>query len=196
MIDDKIKAALQNYGGIITVKQSKSVGISHAGILRAVRSGELERIAHGVYGATDEFDDDLYSRQIHRVKAIYSHDTALYLHGLTDRDPLTFSVTVPTGYNTKRLISEGFTVFSVKQDLYEIGITEMATKYGHIVKTYNAERTLCDCVRSRSRMDVNITTEAIKRYVKRKDRDIYLLMDISAKFGVQKMMRSYLEVLL
>ena len=196
MTEEKLKTTLQTHGGIITAKQGKTAGMSNTRITQAVRSGDLERVSHGVYGGADEFNDELYSRQIRKSKAIYSHDTALYLHGLTDRDPLAFSVTVPTGYNTKRLVSEGFTVFSVKSGLFEIGIIEMSTKYGHPVKTYSAERTICDCVRSRSRMDVNLTTEAIKRYVVRKDKDIHSLMDIATKFGVQKIMRVYLEVLL
>ena len=196
MSKEKLKTTLQVHGGIITAKQGKAAGLSNTGITRAVRSGDLERVAHGVYEAADEFNDELFSRQIRKPKAIYSHDTALYLHDLTDRDPLTFSVTIPTGYNTKRLVSEGFTVFSVKRGLYEIGIIEMATKHGHNVKTYSVERTICDCVRSRNRMDVNLTTEAIKRYVERKDKDIHSLMDIATKFGVQKIIRTYMEVLL
>lgn len=195
-MDNRLYTALCDNGGFITVAQGKEAGLSHTAILRAVKAGQIERVARGVYGAVEEMDDELYVKQLQRPKVIYSHGTALYLHDLTDRDPLTLSVTVPTGYNTKRLVTEGFRVFSVKHELYRIGLIRMLTRYEHTVTTYNMERTICDCIRSRRRMDAEIITEAMKRYAQRKDRDIHALMEMAAMFGVQKLMRTYMEVLL
>ena len=194
-MDIRLQTALRENGGFITVAQGRKAGLSHTSILRAAKAGFIERVAHGVYGAAEEFDDILYANQLRRPKAVYSHVTALYLHDLTDRDPISLSVTVPTGYNTKQLISEGLIVFSVKKGLYEIGLGKTLTKYGHTVISYNAERTICDCVRSRSRVDAEIVTEAIKRYARRTDRDIHSLMKMAAVFGVDKILRGYLEVL-
>jgi len=195
-MDIRLQAALREHGGFITVAQGRKAGLSHTSILRAANAGLIERVAHGVYGAADEFDDVLYANQLRRPKAVYSHGTALYLHDLTDRDPVNLSVTVPTGYNTKQLASEGMTVFSIKKELQEVGIVKKPTKYEHDVVTYNAERTICDCVRSRSRMDAEIVTEAVKRYARRPDRDIHSLMKLAAMFNVEKILRSYMEVLL
>ena len=195
-MDIRLEIALRENGGLITVAQGKKAGLSHTSILRAAKAGFIERVAHGVYGAADEFDDILYANQLRRPKAIYSHATALYLHDLTDRDPTSLSVTVPTGYNTKQLLSEGLTVFSVKKELHEIGIVKMLTKYDHTVICYSAERTICDCVRSRSRMDPEIVTETVKRYARRSDREINSLMKMAVVFGVERILRGYLEVLL
>jgi predicted transcriptional regulator of viral defense system len=195
-LDNRLQEALRENGGFITIRQGRKAGLSHTSILRAAKAGHIERVAHGVYEAADVFDDVLYSGQLRRPKLIYSHGTALYLHDLTDRDPINLSVTVPTGYNTKQLISEGFTVFSVKADLFENGITKVKTKYGNEVAAYNMERTLCDCIRSRSRMDAEIVTEAVKRYARHKDMDIHSLMETATVFKVQKIMHTYMEVLL
>ena len=195
-MDIRLQTALRESGGFITVAQGKKAGLSHTSILRAAKAGLIDRVAHGVYGAADEFDDILYANQLRRPKAIYSHGTALYLHNLTDRDPISLSVTVPTGYNTKQLASEGMTVFSIKNELYETGAIKVFTKYEHPVITYSIERTICDCIRSRSRMDAEIVTEAVKRYARLPDRDIHSLMKMAALFNVEKTLRGYLEVLL
>ena len=195
-MDTRLQEALRENSGFITVTHGRNAGLSHTSILRAVKAGVIERVDHGVYCAADEFDDVLYVTQLRRPKAVYSHGTALYLHDLTDRDPISLSVTVPTGYNTKQLVSEGMTVFSVKKELHEIGIAKKPTRYGHDVITYNMERTICDCVRSRNRMDAEIVTEAVKRYARRPDRDIHSLMKIAALFHVEKILRGYMEVLL
>jgi len=196
MMDNRLQDVLNENGGFITVAQGKKAGLSHTSILRAAKAGLIERVAHGVYGVADEYDDVLYASQLRRPKMVYSHGTALYLHDLTDRDPLELSVTVPTGYNTKQLVSEGFTIFSVKTDLYDVGMIKTQTKYGNEVTTYSMERTICDCVRSRRRMDAEIVTVAVKRYARRKDKDIHTLMEMAVMFRIQKIMRAYMEVLL
>jgi len=203
MIDDRLQAILEANGGIVKVSQAKIDGISHTSILRAVQAGRLKRVAHGVYEAVDELVEDgladkLYVFQLRRPKAIYSHDTALYLNNMIDRDPSVFSVTVPTGYNTKRLVEDGFTVFSIQDSLYELGIVNVQTKYGHPVMTYSPERAICDCIRSRSRVDVEVMIDGLKGYVQNRNynRNVYLLMEMAKAFGVQKILRTYLEVLL
>jgi predicted transcriptional regulator of viral defense system len=181
---------------IISAKQGKSEELSYMKLSRLVKSGEFERVARGVYEAADEPADDLYIEQLRRPKAVYSHGTALYLHDMADRDPIAFSVTVPTGYNTKALLNEGFKVFSVKPELYGQDIIQMPTKYGHLVNVYGLERTIADCVRSRNRIDAEVVSDALKRYAKRTDKNIPRLMRIAEAFSVTKLTRTYLEVLL
>jgi hypothetical protein len=88
------------------------------------------------------------------------------------------------------------TTFSVKRGLYEQDIIQIPTPLGHTVNAYGLERTIVDCVRSRSRMDAEIVTEATKRYATRTNKNLGRLMDIAERFGVTKLIRTYMEVLL
>jgi predicted transcriptional regulator of viral defense system len=194
--NSKLHAALHENGGIISVRQGASAGVSHMGLLRGVRTGELERVSRGVYISPDELEDVMYIAWLRRPKIVFSHDSALLLHDLTDRYPSGHTVTLPTGYNTKPLIDDGFTTFSVKRGLYERDVVQLPSPLGHTVNAYGLERTIVDCVRSRSRMDVEIVTEAIKRYAGRTDKNLGNLMDIAEQFGVTKLIRTYMEVLL
>jgi predicted transcriptional regulator of viral defense system len=191
-----LQTALNKNGGIITVRQGANAGVPHTEFLNGIKSGELERVSRGVYMAASELGDMMYAVQLRRPKMIFSHDSALYLHDLTDRYPLSHTVTLPTGYNTKPLIDEGFTTFSVKRALYVQDIVQLQSPLGHTVNAYGLERTIVDCVRSRSRMEAEIVTTAIKRYVKRTDKNINKLMDIAEQFDVAKPIRTYMEVLL
>jgi predicted transcriptional regulator of viral defense system len=195
-LNNLLQAALDKNGGIISAKQGANAGMSHMQLLRGMKSGVLERVNRGVYMSPDELDDVMYTAQLRRPKIVFSHDSALALHGLTDRYPFSHSVTVPTGYNTKSLAEQGFTAFSVKCELYACDIVEMPSPLDHMVNTYSLERTIVDCVRSRNRMEAEIVTEAIKRYARRKDKNIGELMAIAETFGVQKPIRTYMEVLL
>ncbi|MDR1321824.1 MAG: abortive phage infection protein [Gracilibacteraceae bacterium] len=165
-------------------------------LLRGLQTGELERVSRGVYMSPAELDDVMYIAQLRRPKIVFSHDSALLLHDLTDRYPLSHTVTVPTGYNTKPLTDDGFTTFSVKRGLFEQDVVKLQTPLGHTVSVYGLERTIVDCVRSRSRMDAEIVTGAIKRYAGKTDKNLGNLMDIAEQFGVTKLIRTYMEVLL
>lgn len=182
--------------GIISAKQGMESGLSYMNLSRLVKTGELERVARGVYQSADEPDDLLYIAQLRRPKIIYSHTTALFLHDLTDRDPVSFSVSVPAGYNTKSLLKDGFKVFSVKAEMYENDVIKLPTKYGHLVDVYNLERTLIDIIRSRNRIDHEIVTTGVKRYALRSDKNIPQAMRCAKRFNVEKLTRTYLEVLL
>ena len=127
---------------------------------------------------------------------IYSHETALFLHDLTDRDPISYTVTVPSGYNTKAIIEDGMNVFSIKRELHELDSVQLETIFGHMVTAYGLERTVCDCIRSRNKMDIAIVTDAVKRYAKRSDKNLNILMEMAETFRVTKPLRNYMEVLL
>jgi predicted transcriptional regulator of viral defense system len=193
---EKLEAMLVKNKGVLFTKDAVSSGIPNVCLTEFVRQGKLERIEYGAYVTPDSLADTMYILQQRRGKIIYSHDTALFLHDLTDRDPLSYCVTVPTGYNTKKLCGDGLLVFSIKKELYELGVTIAQTPFGRSIRTYSMERTICDLIRSRSKMDIAILTDALKRYVRRKNKNIPLLMQYAEIFHVDKPIRGYLEVLL
>lgn len=193
---EKLQELIKNSNRAFVSSDLAKYNIHHSALQAFVKEGKLERIAHGVYITPDVFEDKMYILSQRRKAIIFSHETALFLHDLTDRDPISYSVTVPTGYNTKKLVEEGLTVFSVKKELYSVGMIEERTIFGNNVRTYDMERTICDILRSRKQMDIQIITDSVKRYSKSKDKDLNKLMEYAEEFKVVKLIRSYMEVLL
>lgn len=190
---NELQSALKQNGGIITTAQANEAGVSNERLRLLVNSGDLERVTTGVYVLPDEFGDRMYIVQLRRPKIIYSHETALFLHELTDRDPINYMVTVPTGYNPTRFREDGFTVFTIKRELHEIGVTKLTTMFGNSVTVYDLERTICDCLRSRNNLDIAVVTNAIKLYAKRKDKNLNKLMQMAETFKVTKLLRRYMD---
>ncbi len=195
-VPSELQSILKQNGGIVTTAQANEAEVSNVRLRLLVHSGDLERVATGIYILPDEFVDWMFIALLRRQKIIYSHETSLFLHELTDRDPINYMVTVPTGYNPTRLREDGFTVFTIKRELHEIGITKRKTMFGNSVTVYDMERTICDCLRSRNKLDIAIVTDAIKRYAKRKDKNLNKLMQMAETFKVTKLLRGYMEVLL
>ena len=64
------------------------------------------------------------------------------------------------------------------------------------IECYNAERTVCDIIRSRNRLDEETVISAIKNYAVSKEKDLNLLAEYATMFGIEKILKRYMEVLL
>ena len=192
----KIEKIANENGGYFLTKDIKSAGITKSAISLYVKQGKLERVRQGVYLLPDRLEDEMFSIQVTVPSAIYSHDTALYLHDLCDRDPLRYTVTVPFGYNSATLRGKNVRVRTDKKETHNIEVVEISTIYGNKVRVYDVERTLCDCLKPRCQVDIALITDAFKRYAKSKNKNLHKLMTYAKSVGVDKKVRSYMEVLL
>ena len=193
---EKLKKLIEKQHGTVLSTELDQYDIPRTYLQLMVAEGKLERVERGVYVSTDAIEDEMYSMQGKYSKLIYSHETALYLHGLSDRTPFEYSATFPSGYKVVGSIAERFKVYYIKKECHELGLETVQSSHGNPIKTYNIERTICDLIRSRSRLDIQIVNEALKRYVKMKSTDFSMLMHYARMLKVDVVLRNYIEVLL
>lgn len=190
-----IKMAKEN-NGIVTTAMVVAAGISRGNIKYLVDKGMIEKATRGVYTLPEVWEDEIFNLQSRFKKGIFSHETALFLWDLTDRTPNRYHMTFPANYNLTKPKEENVNCVQCKEGIYDIGIEEVITPGGNVVRAYSAERTLCDILRSHSRVDIQIVTEAFKRYVNRRDKNIPVLSEYAKILKVEEKVRAYLEVLL
>lgn len=193
---EQLDQLLERQDGLLRTRQAVSAGISKPVFYDYVLSRNLERVAHGIYLSQDAWVDAMYLLHLRFSQAVFSHETALFFHDLTDREPLQYTVTVKTGYNPTKLKKEGIQVFTIKGELQKIGLSTAQTPFGHTVPVYDVERTICDLLRSRSHIEIQVFQSALKAYAARRDKDLGSLMRYAKLFRVEKILRQYLEVLL
>ena len=119
---EKIENFIEKYNGYLITSLVCSEDISKTYIAKYIKEHGMERVSRGVYIADDVWPDELFILQQRNCAIIYSGETAIYLHGLTDREYSSVCVTVPQGYNASHLKDNDFNV-SVKYaapDLYKI----------------------------------------------------------------------------
>jgi len=193
---EQLDKLLAEGDGILQTSAVIAAGFPKPVFYQYIRQNDLEQAAHGIYVSRDAWVDGMYLLHLRCVQAVFSHESALFFHDLTDREPSPYSVSVQRGYSPTRLKADGITVYTVKKELYPIGITSGKTPFGHTVPTYDMERTICDLIRCRNDMEVQTFQDALKRYAKRTDKNLSTLMRYAAQFRVEKVLRRYLEVLL
>lgn len=192
---DKLENLIASQKGIVFSRDLDKANIPRLYLSKYVNESKLERVSRGIYISKDLIEDRMYYMQLKYPKIIYSHETALFLHGLSDRTPFEYSFTVPSGYRVMKSVVDN-KIYYIKPENHLLGVTTAITSFGNTIKTYNIERTICDIIRSRNKIDVQIFADALKRFVKRRPVDYTMLGEYAKKLRVDKILNNYLEVML
>lgn len=186
----------QENGGMVTTARVVDAGIPRARISDMVKAGELERVQRGVYCLADAWEDEFLAAQLRFPRGVFSDGTALYLHGYADRTPFQLTMTFSRSCKATKAREAGLEVRTCADEVLELGLTTVKTSYGNEVRAYDLERTLCDIVRGRRVVDVQVVNPAMKQYVRNGEKDVQKLLGYARALGVEKKVRNYLEVLL
>lgn len=194
--NERIKTLLESSpNGTITTEQVTSAGLHRSILQELVNNGEIYRFGRGLYIRSNAWEDDFYLLQLKYGRGIYSHDTALYLLGYSDRTPAQYTMTFPKGYNSRSLKEETIIVKRAVPDNYSLGVTELLSPCGNPLRVYDLERTLCDILRG-SGSDIQIVSAAMKKYAVSKGKDIHKLMKYAEQLRVKPKVLRYMEILL
>ncbi|MCD8286312.1 MAG: abortive phage infection protein [Clostridia bacterium] len=193
---EQLDELFRQNNGIVQTAQALELGISKPTFYAYTKHIHAELVSHGVYMAEGAWKDGMYMLHLRCPQAVFSHESALLLHGLTDREPSAYSVTLKTGYNPSGLKPDGVKVYTIRDALHGVGIVTADTPFGHKVPVYDMERTVCDIVRSRRGIELQTMQNALMQYAHRKDKDLGRLMYYAERFHVDKLLRQYLMVLL
>lgn len=194
--NELMRNMVEENNGVFLASDVVSNGISRTYIREFIAKNDMEKVSRGLYLASDAWPDELFLLQKRYTQVIYSHETALYLMGMAAREPLRFSVTVKRGYHAASLEEKNVKLYTIRAELFETGATEIVSNYGNCLRTYNAERTVCDLIRSRNSIEIQDLQTALKEYAGSKEKNLPLLMRYAKLFRVERVLRQYLEVLL
>ena len=180
----------------LTTKQVEEAGISRVYLKSYVDKLLLIRTGHGRYVLPDSLTDEYAILQSRSHVLLFSYGSALYLWGMSDRVPHHLEVTVPSGTNVSRIRKDNpdLRVHYIRKDLHEIGVAETVTPMGSKVRLYDKERCICDLIRARKDMDMQLYTGAIKEYFNNHP-NMRKLLKYGKQFGIEDKIRTYSEVL-
>ena len=194
---DKVYHAAEENGGHLTTKQAEAAGVTRPMLTRFVEKGKLMRVSRGHYILADSVPDEYMLLQARSSRVIFSHGTALFFWGISDRVPHFLDVTVPQGTNTTGLKRDHDAVrfHYVQPAVFDLGKTETVTPQGNKIVLYDKERCICDLIRARKHMDTQIYSQAIKGYFAG-NVNTRILLKYGKQFGIEDKIRTYMEVLL
>jgi len=188
-----IQQLMKYNNGYITSKDLDNFNIHRMYLCIMLKKKLIEKVDCGIYIDVNTIIDNYYVFSLSMPNVIFSHMTALYFHGLSNKAPDDrFDITIRKNYNSKKLKKNE--VFYVSDDIYELGLVEVKTPLGNKVKAYDIERCICDIIRSKKRQDPELIKYSIKKYLKMPDKDLIKLSEYAEKMNIKNEVMNYLEM--
>ena len=188
-----LKKYIEKNNGLLYSAEVSKLNIHKQYIKLLCDEGYIERKEKGVYVKKGKNVNDFFLLQQRYKTGIFSHNTALYFYHLTDRTPLKYDLTFKSNI---RVNDEIIAPHYIKENKYEIGLTEMKLPDGTTIKLYDMERTIIDILRDRNKIDLQIFNTAMNEYVKKKDKNLIKLSKYAKEFKMENILKNYMEVLL
>lgn len=181
---------------IITRKFLAENGFRSEGIRALVEAGKLIKIRHGLYQTSESVIDEYHEFQQRYSKGIYSYATALYFHGLSNRIPNIISYTLPNDYNASRIRTNlNIKYHFVKREYINVGVMELVSPQGDLIKVYDVERTICDIIKKKHKIDAQIYSDAIRLYFGGSNLNVRKIMKYAKIFKIEGEILRYMEIL-
>ncbi|CAM3703431.1 type IV toxin-antitoxin system AbiEi family antitoxin domain-containing protein [Erysipelothrix urinaevulpis] len=163
---DKLKQLAKENNGLLKYSDLLENNYSKREVGKLVENNTIRRVARGYYYHKDFTTDNMFLLQNQNNSIVYSHETAAYLHNLTDRFPRKLSMTMIHGSRIREINS--FNVFYVNASVHEMGIITMKNNLGNDVVVYDKERTIFDLIRSKNRVELQVYQDSIRNYFRNK----------------------------
>lgn len=181
--------------GYLTTKDVIEHNIPRIYLSRLIDEHIIERVSRGIYIKSNDIPDDMVVLQNKSKNAIYSHMTTLYLYGLSNRIPIKYDITVNQGYNGTLQRYNNVNLFYIKRDLLNLGLTTYILDTGYEIKVYDLERTICDIIKNKNRLDQEVVNKAIRKYFYSNNKNVFKLYEYAKKLKIYDKVRNTFEVL-
>ena len=194
-IEQRILSFIAERGGYSRAEALRTEGFHSSYLTRLVESGALVRLKRGLYAlATGDKRSELVDLQRAVPGAVFCLGTALSVHSIGTWEPPEVQLAIRRDSRIALPEFPPVKLFSFSGIRYELGIVERATEAGAI-RVYDREKTLCDVVRFRNSLGIDIAMEALREYLKGRGRDIPRLLEYAKLLGMEGTMHGYLEAL-
>lgn len=193
---DKLDLMVAENNGYLMTSDVVAADVSKTYLKEYITKRNMQRVAQGVYVTDDTWEDPLYILQLRNGRITFSHETALYLHTLTDRESDVINATVPAGYNATHLRKQGVQVYNTPVELFEMGRITRKTVFGNEVMCYDIDRTICDIIKQKNNIEIQVFQTAIKEYMHSSEKNLTNLMLYADALKITDKVRLYTEVML
>lgn len=191
---DSISRQIGLHGGFIKASEMPSRSI-YRRALRSVKRGELIKVCHGVYATADQLLDNMIDVERMIPGGVVCLFNAWFYYNLTTTIPPEFCIAISAKRKVSLTTPFPVKLFYWKEENLHFGITE-AVLSGHWVRITDLERSVCDAVKYRNKIGLDICAEIVRNYLHSSGRNLGRLQDYAKKLRVWNTIKNYLEIAL
>ena len=180
--------------GYLTTKDVTDNNIPRTYLTKLIKKNKIERVSRGVYIKKNVLVDEFVILQSKSKYAIYSNTTALYLHGFSNRIPIRYDITVKSGYKGSLQKEKNVNLFYTKKELLELGVINYKLDSGNIIRVYDLDKTICDIIKNKKKIDAEIFNKAIREYFYSNKKNTLKLYEYAKKMNIYNKVRDTFEI--
>lgn len=162
-------------------------------LLDSVRGGDAVRIKRGVYATVEQLADTMIDVETIVPGGVLCLFSAWNIHGLTTSLPQAYHIAVKRGRKITLPIFPNVKLHHITDTMFDIGIEEQLVS-GYRIHIYNKERCVCDAVKYRNKVGMDVCSEVVNNYISRPDRNLTLLMDYAERLRVKRILEQYIAI--
>lgn len=175
-----------------SVAKSKGRGAYYK-LLESAKEGDVVCIRRGVYATMEQLADIMIDLDTVVPGGVFCLFSAWNIHGLTTSLPQAYHVAIKRGRKIRLPEFPPMEFHFITEALMDLGVEERMVS-GYKVKVYNLERSVCDAIKYRNKVGMDVCSEIVNNYLALPDRNLTLLMDYADKLRVAKTLQKYLEI--
>lgn len=191
---EKISHKVAALGGVISTTDISSEA-EYKRIHRAAQRGELQKLRSGVYASPDALLDTMLDIERIVPGGVVCLYNAWSHYQLTTTIPPAFCVAIERKHKVVIPPSLPITLYYWKEEYLSLGVIEEILS-GHTVRITNIERSVCDAVKYRNKIGLDVCAEIVRTYLRKEGRDLSLLTEYAKRLRVWSTLKSYLEIAL
>ena len=185
------KAPLNSFSSSGIVKEGGRA--AYYKLLDSVRNGDTMRIKRGVYATAEQLADTMIDVQAIVPGGVLCLFSAWSLHGLTTALPQAYHIAVKRGRKVTLPVFPKVELHHITDAMFDIGIEEQVVS-GYRILIYNKERCVCDAVKHRNKVGMDICAEVVNNYLAQTDRNLSRLFDYADKLRVRRILEQYIAL--
>ena len=162
-------------------------------MLESARQGELIQVRRGVYANIDQLSGNMIDINTIVPDGILCLWSAWNIHQLTTSMPQAFHVAIKRDRKVTVPTFPKVEVHHCTEALLEIGVMTMEID-GFSIRIYDVERCVCDAIKYRNKVGIDVCSEILGNYLARPNRNICKLMNYARELRVSKTLEQYLQV--
>lgn len=191
-----LREIFSDYDYIMTTAQLNAEKLYYRDIQRMLDEGLIEKIKRGYYHWIEDYgNSEIVIINSLFPDAVLCMETALFYYRYSDRNPAEWDIAIDKNTSRQRTKIEYpfIKAYRVEPGLVTLGETEGEIDF-HKVRIYDRDRTICDVLRNRNKMDKEIFNKAIQGYVKDLKKNIPNLMEYAKALKVKKKVNDLIGV--
>ena len=188
---DNIVCKVEALGGTISTTDIPHMA-EYKRLLRAKERGDLIKLRQGIYAVPEALLNTMIDVERIVPKGVVCLYNAWAYHQLSTTVPPAFCIAIANKRKVEIPETLPIELYYWKKENLEFGIISRNIS-GYDVRITDIERTVCDAVKYRNKIGLDVCGEVIDSYLKKEDRNISLLHEYALKLRVKNILTTYLE---